>query len=75
MQSLQIQRTIPPYKKRLKKFIYEIIDKSELGFYKQMVKAMIEAKLHKMTDEDIKNLIEELQKKIDEFLSSEDDSE
>jgi hypothetical protein len=40
-----------------------------------MVKAMIEAKLHKMTDEDIKNLIEELQKKIDEFLSSDDDSE
>jgi hypothetical protein len=28
-----------------------------------------------MTDEDIKNLIEELQKKIDEFLSSDDDSE
>jgi pheromone shutdown protein TraB len=39
-----------------------------------MVKAMIEAKLHKMTDEDIKHLIEELQKKIDEFLND-DDSE
>jgi DNA polymerase III epsilon subunit-like protein len=71
MQSLQIQRTIP-YKNKLRKFIYEIIDKSELGYYKPMVKAMIEARLHKFTDEEVKNLIEELQKKIDEFLNGND---
>jgi hypothetical protein len=73
MQNLQVQRTIP-YKDKLRKFIYEIIDKSELGYYKPMVKAMIEARLHKFTDEEVKNLVDELHQKIDEFLND-DDSE
>jgi hypothetical protein len=39
-----------------------------------MVKAMIEARLHKFTDEEVKNLVDELRQKIDEFLND-DDSE
>jgi hypothetical protein len=57
MNQLQEQN---PLKKRVKNSLFELIDKSELGFYKSMVKALIESKISKFSDDDIKKIILDL---------------
>jgi uncharacterized protein (DUF2267 family) len=59
-------------KKKLKQFIYEIINESELGAYKLFILRVIEAKIEEITDEQLEKLLKTLKKKIDECLNDKD---
>jgi uncharacterized protein (DUF2267 family) len=59
-------------KKKLKQFIYEIVNESELGAYKLLVLRVIEAKIEEITDEQLGKLLKTLRKKIDECLNDKD---
>lgn len=59
-------------KKKLKQFIYEIVNESELGAYKLLVLRVIEAKIEEIADEQLEKLLKTLRKKIDECLNDKD---